>query len=852
MADGEVKIETKLDNSGFEKGAKQLDKKLKETGKQIDNTTKSSDKMGKSLDNNSKAADKSSKSTAGAAAAVSAYAAAAAIAVAMIKGTTDAFYKMAEVYKVQERSERSLAIAAENNPYISGSGVIRLKEYASEMQRITDIGDEVTLDVMAQLAATGRTEEEITKIIKAAADYSAATQTDFRQSAQMLSDTLNGATGALGKHIKEVKDLTAAELANGAAIDIIQKKYSGYAAELVDTHKQVENLKGDFQEEIGNLTLPFTQLWDSVWAGFYEKGIQAVRWLNDVLLENDAVDSLIRLGMRMKIDENGEEKMAFSAFDTTDLQRILDNLQRRVDAGKELTSQQKNAVIYIREELGYRERVADYAAKEAAEEEKKTKELERQNAIKEKANEYARDSNKKLNADLTRLDLREKLTGEKATAQERYNIILTSYIALLTETEGLIKEGYPVEQKRLEQLQAAKKALDEEKTAQEKLNAAIQATQAVIDTINNMSVQPTPSGSLRQQQEVYKDLRRNIEKLTEEEVENAQEGNEIIYTKLDLLKKLADEEKKLEDQKTNELLITDNNYYTEYEQKQNEIFEMKKALAESEVLTEEEKNQRLLLLDQQFLKNKAQLWNDITAEINGYTQETYNIAKDAAALMLEQVQTETDLELAKLDEKYIKGEIAEEEYYEEQKKIKRKAAQEEYKIKMFEWTASILAATANIAEGVSKAIAQGGVAGIITGALVSAAGGAQLASIIAAKPIPPNFWQGGYIGGPNGASMGSDNTYIHARNGELVINANQQRRLWDMLNGGSAAGDGSGGLNVMINNTQANNVNATARQQNGELYIDIVDKHINQGFKNGTYDAGVAGMRSRQEGVKIL
>ena len=74
--------------------------------------------------------------------------------------------------------------------------------------------------------------------------------------------------------------------------------------------------------------------------------------------------------------------------------------------------------------------------------------------------------------------------------------------------------------------------------------------------------------------------------------------------------------------------------------------------------------------------------------------------------------------------------MSESEYYEKSKAIKRKAAQEEYKIQMFQWTASILAATANIAEGVSKAIAQGGTAGLITGALVGAAGAVQIASII--------------------------------------------------------------------------------------------------------------------------
>ena len=169
---------------------------------------------------------------------------------------------------------------------------------------------------------------------------------------------------------------------------------------------------------------------------------------------------------------------------------------------------------------------------------------------------------------------------------------------------------------------------------------------------------------------------------------------------------------------------------------------------------------------------------------------------------------------------------------------------------MFEWSASILAATANIAEGVSKAIAQGGTAGLITGALVGAAGAVQIASIIASKPVPPSFYTGGIIGGANGATMGGDNTYIHARAGEMVLNAAQQRSLWDKLNGQDTRG--AAGYNLTVNNTQSGRVDTSIRQDNNGLIIDILDKHINQGFSDGTYDAGLAAMNTRQEGVKIL
>lgn len=46
--------------------------------------------------------------------------------------------------------------------------------------------------------------------------------------------------------------------------------------------------------------------------------------------------------------------------------------------------------------------------------------------------------------------------------------------------------------------------------------------------------------------------------------------------------------------------------------------------------------------------------------------------------------------------------------------------------------------------------------------------------------------EGGIVGQANGASMGPDNTMINAREGEMVLNADQQKRLFDILNGNQA------------------------------------------------------------------
>jgi hypothetical protein len=49
------------------------------------------------------------------------------------------------------------------------------------------------------------------------------------------------------------------------------------------------------------------------------------------------------------------------------------------------------------------------------------------------------------------------------------------------------------------------------------------------------------------------------------------------------------------------------------------------------------------------------------------------------------------------------------------------------------------------------------------------------------------FETGGVIGGYRGATMGRDNTAISARTGEMVINAAQQKRLYDIANGSASS-----------------------------------------------------------------
>lgn len=790
MADGEVKIDTKLDNSGLDKGLKDMKNKLDGAGKTID----AGAKKGKGFADNLKAISTGAVAAAGTVAGVA----------VAVKKTVDALNDCAAAYRVQQNAEEALQVAAKNNPYLDDESVYNLRNFASELQSLSEIGDEVSLQVMSQLAATGRNEEQIMSIMSAAADMAAVTGNSIQNVALQLNKTYSGLAGELGEANGAIKALTKEELENGRAIELVAQQYKGVAAATADIEVQLSNSWGDFKENIGrgwqNVTQPVKQFFLDVLNNINEATAKTNEIKDASGKRNDgtatAADTKILLTDAQKQVENtqkeinstiellnDEEKLAEKIREArgyiskATFQKALTNLQKRYEEEIQTVNQLTEEYNALSES---EKKAADAAAAQATAEERAAAARKRD----DDAITYINANTKALQEQIKALELKAAVEGKNVNAGEMYNAYLQSYIELITKSNGLVTESNQAAKNRLATLQEwAKKAADAA-TEEERLTAA-------------------------------KKAQTEAEKLLEE----------------------------IKGQ-------TGNTYLDEYKKRNDELAQLSEALKNNEISNEQEKADAMLAIDEAYAQNKKNLWANIATEITGYVEQTADIAQKFGDLMLQNVQTETDLELAKLDEKYEKGEMSEEEYYEKQKNIKRKAAQEEYKIQMFQWTASILAATANIAEGVSKAIAQGGTAGLITGALVGAAGAVQIASIIASKPVPPQFYAGGIIGGANGASMGSDNTYIHARTGEMVLNAHQQRSLWDMINGQD--GRQQAGLNLTVNNTQAGRVDTDIREQDGEVFIDILDKHINKSFTDGTYDAGLAAMNTRQEGVRIL
>ena len=802
MADGEVKIDTKLDTDGLNEGLKDLKVKLNNLGVETEKETKKEKEFNEELDKTADVAEKAEKSVEKTSKKsknfgeilktikqkVNGTTIAGIAVAASIKKTVDALNDCEAAYKVQRNAEIALQQAAKNNPYLNDESVYNLRNFASELQSMSNIGDEQSLQVMAQLAAMGRTEEQIQAIMKAAADMSAVTGNSIQNIAVQLNKTYSGLAGELGEANSAIRGLSKEELEAGKAIDIIAQQYNGQAAAMADNTVQLANAWGDFKENIG-------RGWSKVTAPVKQFFLDVLNDINEATAKTNAIKDAERK------DKAGTATAADKKVLLEGAQEQLDSTKKTIDETMEILNNEELLAKKVQESRGYltkatyqksltglqkryeeqtktvqqlteeynnlneaEKKAADAAAAQASADERKAAAQKRN----EDAAEYIKANTKALQEQIKAMELKASVTGEEIDAGEMYNAYMQSYIDLITKSNGLVTKNNQAAKERLATLQEWAQKAKDAATEEERLAAAQQAGEAALQAAESLGY---------------------------------------------------------------------NSKFDEYKAREEELLQMKKDINAAEIEDADAKRKAIENIDEELVKNRRNLWNNIASEVNGYSQQVGQIINDAAQMALETENNKMRAELANLEIKYRKGELGEEEYQKKVAEAKKKGAEMQYKIEMAQWASNILAATANTAVGVTQALAQGGFpAGIIMGALVGAAGAVQLASIMAAKPIK-HFAAGGFVGGMNGASMGADNTTIAARTGEMIMNANQQRALWDMLNGtGNAAG--TGGVNLTINNSAANLVTVQPQITRGQIEL-MIDARVNDGLKSGRFNSGL-------------
>lgn len=835
MADGKIKIDTEIDSKGISKGLNEIAGKIKKFA-------------------NTNIGLSTLKDTAG-----------------LLKGIYD---DLTESYRVQAQAETQLEAAAKNNPYLLSESVTKLKNYASEIQSISTYGDEQLIPFMAQLASAGRTEAEIMEIMSASVDLAASGSMSLDSAVKNLNKTYSGLSGELGETNPQIKALTAEQLKSGQAVKIIASQYKGMASEVAKatgTSQQLKNAMGDLKEELG---APFEKAVSPVRAFFAEliggwaSAKKAKRELEESLgkieegtagtddYSKALAEANKELERLLQNQRDLNEALSDPAGETATaiLENIPGVMKGDVDALKLLIEMTDEAIKKQEEEIKTLEAArkpladAEQAAAQEAETEKKRAEalaaeneqMEKRDKLREAYDETLRQKQVEINQ--RRINGEE--ISEEAEAQEMYNTAFAAYIKMMSDPAFAGNSGnYKHETDAREQI-----AHWAETGGKSELEKQIKEFEAELSNAADEAsgiVKSQYDAIIRQLDDEYEAVINN--KYIEEE-EKLRIEKEFLEKRRQIADAKDKEEKDALLEKIADKTGANETYWSAYKSKIKELKTLEDEVNENTVLSTEEKEAQKTKITEAAVQARKELIASIASDVQKYTSQAVSIMQDACNLMLETSKNEATAEQAELEIKYRKGEMSEEEYNEKISESKKKAAREQYKIQMWQWSASILQATANIAQGVSMAIAQAGFpAGLITGALVGAAGAVQIASIIASKPTPPNFSTGGIVGG---SSTHGDNIAANLNSREMVMNMSQQKGLWDFINGGSRGAQG--GANIVINNSAANIVSARPQITKDKIEL-IIDARVNESLRSGRYSKslGIAqdGMQGEFYGI---
>ncbi len=169
--------------------------------------------------------------------------------------------KAAEAWAGNERSLFAFNQAIKNSGLIGAVAAADLKNYANRMAEITGETGEAILNLQTYLVSTGRSGDEVKRIMQVAADMSVATGQSIDTVAKNLAKTYSGASGELANLIPEIKGLTDEQLMSGKAVDLLGQKYAGLSAALKDTTdvsiKNYKNALQDLQAEMGRASEAF-------------------------------------------------------------------------------------------------------------------------------------------------------------------------------------------------------------------------------------------------------------------------------------------------------------------------------------------------------------------------------------------------------------------------------------------------------------------------------------------------------------------------------------------------------------------------------------------------------------------
>ena len=164
----------------------------------------------------------------------------------LIEGLSDVIGEAAKA----DQAVRDLAVSFAGTGEFSEQSVEHFKHLADAIEETTTVSDDAVLKGATLAKSFGLSNDQAEKLVKTAVDLAAATGTDLNTAVQQLGATYSGTAGRLGKVTPALKLLSEEQLRNGEAIDILQKKYQGFAEASTQTFSGALTQTGNAFDQI--------------------------------------------------------------------------------------------------------------------------------------------------------------------------------------------------------------------------------------------------------------------------------------------------------------------------------------------------------------------------------------------------------------------------------------------------------------------------------------------------------------------------------------------------------------------------------------------------------------------------
>ncbi len=207
--------------------------------------------------------------------------------IASVKMLGDAVAGCFNDFSAAERSYKQLALAlGDGEAY--GKVTALIEDLST--QTLSSKGDIESM--VAELAALGKSSDEIDSISSAAVYLSNVTGKDLNSSMTTLLNTYTGTTTQLNRLGIDLGDVTKEELAHGAAVDVVIGKLGDYSQMMAedDTQQHLTNMQntwGDIKQQIGGIIDynfgPWLGKLDTAFAGIKTNLVNIINYVGAVI-----------------------------------------------------------------------------------------------------------------------------------------------------------------------------------------------------------------------------------------------------------------------------------------------------------------------------------------------------------------------------------------------------------------------------------------------------------------------------------------------------------------------------------------------------------------------------------------